>query len=359
MEQSEPEGINKEILKTLRKNRRVRRRFDLRSIDQQLIEFLSESGFDKRKELAISMVRAVLKKHGKENPLAAFSSRLSQIEIGIQQFSPYLRDHVTHSTYVFLLGLFFMNKVNKIEKKVQKPLSWKLAALLHDIGYPVELFARSTDDYLKRINALKTEIPQRSGSKRSRLHYAVNILGLEELSSGQNAFKLIENRLGEWGIELKLKKIFNQKLKRGIIDHGILSALVVLNIIDALYTRYNPEHLEESVVVEGIDWNIKFFRGEVLDAVTAIAIHNLLEKIVFEEAPLAYLLVLSDILQEWDRYSAGQRVYDPYSVKIEFSKDNIILCKLNLPEMKYREIKNVIEEKLKAKAFQIKCETKY
>ena len=345
---NEPEGINRTIYCTI-SNSSILEEFELIEAKNDIKYFLSEAIFENRREKAILISKKALGRHGKEKTLKPFLERLADIEIGVQQYNPVLRDHSTHQVYVFLLGLLFIQRLKLI--RIIDPLSWKISSLLHDVGYPLQLFSSSIKDYISLLREYKAEI----SNIRTQFGYSISLTGLEHLKfSDKDAFDIIENRLREWDINLNLRRIHSCYLKQGKINHGILSALIVLNLIDSLYAKYNPER-EEHKKVYGIDWGKRCFDTQILNAVSAISLHDLLDRINiihFEKSPLAYLLVLCDNLQQWDRYSLGQRTYDPFSIDIKFENKSII-CKLLLPKRRIREIRNAIK-KLQSKTWQLK-----
>jgi len=343
------EGINLDIFNSLKNNQKTWECFSLGPLDHRLAEFFSEPQPDR----AIPIIRNILQKHGKDR-LAEYAVRLAEIEIGVQKFNPRLRDHVNHSVYVFFLGLFLKNNIGQIKVK---PLSWKLAALLHDISYPIELFSRSIGEYLESVHSLKTEITQNVTPTQSKMPaHSILLKDFESLVSGKNAFELINTRLADWNLKLDLKSVYNRKMEGGIVDHGILSALVVLNVIDAWYFKYNPNALEESVIHDNLDWSRKYFHYDILDAASAIAVHNLTldelkTEICFEKAPLLFVLLFCDSLQIWNRNSPELQVYGPTSIKLGF-KENQILCGIDLSGEDFDKVRKDVE-RLGSKRFNI------
>lgn len=338
-EQRGLKGVNAEIFSTLANNRTLRRQLSLDPVINRLTMFLSEP----RVDLALSIIEEILRRHGKD-VLAEYMKRLAQIEIGVQKFNPRLRDHVNHSVYVFFLGLHLGSRLERIREI--KPLTWKLASFLHDVGYPIELFSTSTGEYLKKVHSLRINILQRNLQKLSAPTHMLHIRDFENLVSGKNAFELMSDRLKDWDISIDLKQIYEEKMKKGIIDHGILSSLIVLNIIDALYFKYNPQCLETRKVRENLDWSMKYFKHDILDAVSAIAAHNLTlgdlkSPIVLEKTPTLYFLALCDSLQVWNRFSPKLQVYTADSLHFEF-EGNQVLCTLAVSQSDFDRVQNEI-----------------
>jgi len=242
-------GTNKHIHDVVLSNRTILLNYKLTEVRGDIAGFLAETSFENRREKAILISNKALRRHGKGKSFHPFLSRLAEIETGVQRYHPTLRDHVTHSVYVFLLGLLFMSKLDSFNID---PLSWKIASLLHDIGYPLQLFSFSISKYLDLIHEYKLEISDQGSC--APIHYSTAIEGLEELLFSEvDAFTSIKRRLRTWGLDLDLKEIHQQNQNQGKINHGILSALIVTNIIDSLYAKNNRER-EMTKIVNNIDW---------------------------------------------------------------------------------------------------------
>ena len=104
-----------------------------------------------------------------------------------------------------------------------------------------------------------------------------------------------------------------------LIDHGVASGLLMLQLITMYYgVRYSfdsqPEGWKDPASwknfagpVEGIDYKPAFWWSGVLWGTFAAAVHNVQQvsgwaPLALDDDPLAYLGILVDILQEWDRY---------------------------------------------------------
>ena len=169
-----------------------------------------------------------------------------------------------------------------------------------------------------------------------------------------NSLDYLEQRLSEWDINIGLREIYNQNLNEGKIEHGILGAILSLKILDELYCVKNPGHYRTDAKVEREygssrrGWGRKHFDKEIVDACSAISIHNIIGdldnvNITYRSARLAYLLILCDSIQEWDRFSPGQRFYDPFSIRPTFRND-IPNIHLSLPNYKIDNINQVLSK---------------
>ena len=168
-------------------------------------------------------------------------TRLAEVEHAIKGIQRSQRDHVNHSLLVFALGLFISHRYQTRETATIVPLQWKLASLFHDIAYPYEIASNIASDYTNRINQTKNLI---SGTGRFREATSrTHPIGLERLSDKTNGLDLIQNCINSWDLDIDIKKEYNNKIKTNSICHGMISALTILNIIDYMYHKYNPERI--------------------------------------------------------------------------------------------------------------------
>jgi hypothetical protein len=140
-----------------------------------------------------------------------------------------------------------------------------------------------------------------------------------------------------------------------VLNHGILSALITINLIDSLYGKNNPQHARQKNI-DQIDWGRDCFEEQILPAVAAIGLHDILdrvESISLEDSPVAYFLVLSDALQQWNRYQPRKRICSPSSLFLEV-QDSQILCKLTVSKKRMQETDVV--RKLNSQIWKIKVE---
>ena len=260
------------------------------------------------------------------------------------------RDHYSHSVYVFALGLAIY-ETNELFRRIFKEFYgiigseeheaancflefWGLTALFHDIGYPFELPFEQMLSYFEVDN-------QERGKGRPYLacHDMESLIALDD--SAKAHFESLygmhfetTNALLAHGISLKLSAaygfeesylldVLNRKPTEPnrfgyFMDHAFFSAV-------RLYSE-----LVEELGVE------KLTRMHV-DALSAIVLHNSLFKfsIAFykddekrkaplcaELHPLAWLLMLCDELQCWDRTAYGRNSrteLHPMAAEFDFS----------------------------------------
>lgn len=240
------------------------------------------------------------------------------------------RDHYSHSVYVFILGLAIYNRNEIIRKAYQEYYRiadekeaahhymkyWGLAALFHDIGYPFELPFEQVKSYYG--NSIK-------GVPFVAYRGVQNYISLNEEEMVYYE-KLLGKSLGEKTINAVLAVNIADKLENvygcsaeticsemlapkpekpdafgGFMDHAYFSGVLLFKELEKMM---GMEEMTETY----------------LDALTAIVLHNSMYKFsvtnIRDEKrnipfdinlhPLAYILMLCDELQCWDRTSYGQ-----------------------------------------------------
>ena len=272
------------------------------------------------------------------------------------------RDHYSHSVYVFALGLaiyetnetfrrtfkkFYRISTKEDNREADRKAAclflkyWGLTALFHDIGYPFELPFEQVISYFE-VNKIK----RGKGSLYVAYHDLEFLTGISEDAAGR--FRRLYHRefrdimevlafditakLGErYGFtEEKMLDILQRKpVAPGdfgyFMDHAFFSAC-------RLYSE-----IEESVSAADIE---KLH----VDALSAILLHNSLFKfsisfykdkekrkapLRMEDHPLAFMLMLCDELQCWDRTAYGRNSrteLHPMAVDFDFHGGALHAC---------------------------------
>jgi len=208
-------------------------------------------------------------------PLYKVMSEIWSCEAMLYTVREGYRDHLHHVMNVCLLGMVLMEaglfeKLDPKWKQMTEDLkrrrrrNWMLAGLLHDVGYGLDLNRHMIPhlDFFKVCPSL------------SRFQ--------EDLAK---AFEDSEQNLCK-----SLKQWFSFGTLSGKLDHGIVSAMHLL------FLAHAGEDLEEDAKPSE-EWC-----EDICEAFEAIGKHNLEGiHIITGESPLAFLLLLCDHLQEWDR----------------------------------------------------------
>jgi hypothetical protein len=342
-------GIDNQIWQILTERHNLSADYELREMNDLIENFLNEGMPYKRIKLAQKISKRALRRHGKIK-LHPFLSSMVNIERGVQQFNTRLRDHISHSVYVYLLGLAFMEKYTYFREI--DPLSWKIAALLHDIGYPPEWFAYATRKYLDSV----CKASGISLTDNRRINCSLSINNIQTLEfCGTNTFELIDSKLGEWNIlqdthAIDMQRVFSNQLGQGKVNHGILSSLTVLKIVDHLYFKNNRLKYNERRDKDNLTWGVDSFSRQITPAVAAISIHAIIsdeiDNVNLEFSPIAYLLVLCDSLQLWNRYSVRRKMYSPNDISIDFQNNPHIKLGQNVENDDFTEVEDIVGNKL-------------
>ncbi len=258
------------------------------------------------------------------------------------------RDHYSHSVYVFALGLAIYETNENYRKAFKKFYGlrgenkaaiafleyWGLTSLFHDIGYPFELpfeqvmayyevnrQSRKIDAPLiayKNVSVL-TKISEEAQKQLTEV-YGRSFADTTELF----AHELYEKLHNPYGItEDEMRKVLTTKPTNPekftfFMDHAWFSAnRLFQELVNPIITKIKHEGEEDEIIKDYS--NLKKLNKTHIDALTAIILHNSLYKFSvtktykdsdiqmrMEWHPLAYLLMLCDELQCWDRTAYGR-----------------------------------------------------
>lgn len=274
---------------------------------------------------------------------------LSEFEANGSELLMKHRDHYVHSVYVFALGLAIYES-NAVYRSVYQDYYkltdeyqaathyleyWGLASLFHDIGYPFELPFEQVASYFELDGGRRENRPFVAyhvleslitfGEREKRL--LKEVYTSESFETINDLFAhLLTDKFGE------VYRITKEEMRECLtnrpskpeqfnyfMDHAYFSAIILFKkLFVEIGCELNAEHL---------------------DALTAILMHNSLYKfdiakirsadnIPFKPQlhPLAYMLMLCDELQCWDRIAYGRnskKELHPMGCEFELSTDGI------------------------------------
>ena len=283
---------------------------------------------------------------------------LSEFESNASALLMKHRDHYSHSAYVFVLGLSiyeaneYFRGVYKCFYNIENDNAaahhfleyWGLASLFHDIGYPFEIPFEQVKAYFVETGKQAAETGKEIKRQMSPNIAYVNMTDFNRLT------------------EAEKEAVANQSLYAGAVT---IYDLLAINIVRYLGDEYklNLDTLKETLKNKpekpdmfGNFMDHAFFSGTVLfrklveesdghplnpahiDALTAIMLHNSLFKFSVanykkndkplkpELHPLAYMLMLCDELQCWNRTSYGRNSRNevhPIWCNFSFDKNEI------------------------------------
>jgi len=313
----------------------------------KIVNFLKEKkDWGKKKAKAEILLRSIADQFGKGQIYTELiKNNLRIYEDAVKKTLPTHRDHFVHSAYVYLLGVYIFNKDSDYQQQVEsnfnsnQPLTkkngfdwrkefefrWTITSIFHDLAYPIEILAKQINDYQSKID-------RRNKSKEEK-SIGFDLFNFEEMISfeylqpldpllQQQHFKMRETsqyiyadnvfdilacnfqfKFLNYGYETIHKILadkFLKKVKSGEIDHGIMGSVILANWVHDLYLNNK--------------WDSEVFYCSIGDCLGAIALHTcqlwlpdlFKRKIVMAKHPLAYLLVLCDELQDWQRPSGEE-----------------------------------------------------
>ena len=280
---------------------------------------------------------------GENNPFTDIILVLEDYENTAANLIDNQRDHFVHAVNVFLTGLsiyisnsnyrsaFDTSILNGVYKDCYSTkheeffYRWGIASLLHDIGYPIEIVGNQINRFLKIVSDADGEdIRTKAKISYSNFDELNSIKKIQDVASFTRDFiaaypdsveinplkpiDLMAYRIHDsLGTDLMKTKndldYFTEKMaETGFIDHGFFSSIIVLKWYGSLIQLNN--------------FNSKYFYWPVLDSATAILLHNYFKNVIRKgdynhepmkptENPIAYLLILCDEAQEWNRVARG------------------------------------------------------
>lgn len=226
----------------------------------------------------------------------------------------YYRDHTEHQLRVAVLGDFLLEQdteqgillgiiaeLLEVDKILLKDKLWWIVGLIHDIGYPLSKMTTAVNwsllnQILKCYPQLDLEVVPMEVSLSQRGAQKKYLPLLEEGLS-KKARELLQMGAGfceplpvpqretfPGGNNGHPEYTFTSEIS---LDHGVIGALTLLRSLGT------PEELKANDEYDGY-----------LMAAKAIALHNFKDRLkdfIFDDNPLAFLLVLVDEMQEWGR----------------------------------------------------------
>lgn len=291
---------------------------------------INRSKFERRQKKSLEIIEKILNVHGKQD-IVYFLGKLASIEPRIQALQPWVRDHVVHAINTFLTGVYILEKVNFPpfkDARFDYPFMWKLCGPTHDLGYPVEIGHNLVKPFVDKMNDILDEI----NSPSPKLEPQIYPKNLEKLCGNWNANEIIQKRLTKWALGIDVEDYYEWLKKKNKTDHGVISALSQLKVIEAMYYKVNPRRKNEDIYQDDLNFNQRNFDLDLVSASAALFIHNIdlnyfgfSSKIRFDLSPLAFLLFLCDTFQEWDRYSENRPVYSGENFDIVCNHSEISL----------------------------------
>lgn len=254
--------------------------------------------------------------------LIAVVRRFLSIEEALYSIPKY-RDHFFHQIKVFMLGFCIVNALNRARRLDGTKLGtsygmklWFMTAAFHDIGYPFEKMERWLDGFIAGTLKSPEDDEQESvipvqfawGTLLGRRYHAYHLKRTCDAVCRQCLDPISEkeadcNPEGEGEVERQKQIVsrFMADLNRSVVsspDHGLYSSLILQNLLRGHVKDWEIDEVSTAIVLHN-------------ENVTKSA-HNSLGPLTFERNPLAFLLALCDLAQDWGRVKPiGMRASDP------------------------------------------------
>lgn len=281
-----------------------------------LLQFVDETDVARKANLAIENIRELIRPHQKFK-LPDTLERLYHLEGMLRQSDgeegglaffavQSSRDHVIHALNTYLLGLLLKDRL--IFPDIQEfDFQWKLAALFHDIGYPLEIAMKLINQSL--VDPLNELVS--SDLRGTNFSAKFELARFRKITTGEKSLNLLQDCIVRWDLNAKAQELYRSSTKDGKVKHGVISSLLLLAHIDLCYKEKNPTDRDDEYT--DASWGRSGFRNFVVPPCSAIMLHDAglenfkRKKIDKQQAPLAWLLRVADALQDWDRPKRGKR----------------------------------------------------
>lgn len=289
------------------------------------------------------------------------------------------RDHYSHSVYVFILGLAiyknnknvrnalngqFAEEIDDEKVSARKFLEyWGLTALFHDIGYPFEIPFEEIESYFGAGKNDRYKYPYISFNNMSYFTDIQKVVsriipGTDTESTVKRAelIKKMQSQVKKERGKVRTVDVIAHNINRRLsqrtypdaVKYGLSNERYIANILKGKpkrpgdYNYYMDHGLFSAQIIFseiiGLFDNVDVLTSNYeqwMDCITAIIMHNSLFKfslrrgvdgkkkpLELKEHPVAYLLMLCDELQAWDRTSYGRNsVKEIHAIDCEFTFD--------------------------------------
>jgi hypothetical protein len=338
------------------------------TIQRTVLSFLNDCSMENAIAVYESFFEAYwIGTQNESNPFIDLIRKMNLYERNAGRLLQKQRDHFVHSAFVFILGLqiFTQNEPYQsivthslLDKTIYKDCydtkyeeffyRWGIASLFHDIAYPLEITVKQVKTYvdfisnnpkavsssnlrvkmeimnIKDFNYLPTLEPSTEYldefKKKYPLYFERNLFDAIDIL----AFKLEDSLKVKYDTVKEHLENFSSKMNdEGFIDHGYYSALIILR-----WYYY---------LIENSNWNPAYFYYPIVDSASAILLHNYyrhglmnppfnLKLLKPQDHPIAFLLILCDELQDWNRTGYGEtdrHLFTPTDFDLSISNDRL------------------------------------
>ncbi len=289
------------------------------------------------------------------NTLTKYHEKYTDFEGLLYGGSPYYRDHIFHAIRTWMLGIFCLLSTDICEDGIplidrisidgekdgtlpfsmnffEKISMWTIAALCHDLGYPLEKSQQILD---KTNNMMSEFIPNSctwnnyafTGVQDNINDYIIKFISSKmkdrdlEVEETKESIKEDNDSIFYGRVQPKYYLKYSKSLEK--FNHGIISSVIVYKML--LYFIEADFNLNDDYLFNQEEARQFYIRREIL---RAMASHTCFDIYNMKVTTLSSLLFICDELQEWGRKS-WQDLYVggmPDKVKLtinEFSENHI------------------------------------
>lgn len=276
------------------------------------------------------------------------------------------RDHYSHSVYVFMIGIAVFSHNKSLQRAFYKKYCptltddrrknaeflrlWGMVSLFHDIGYPLEIAHQQIQAFFQHLHFSSHSL---FVSYRSWEHKDDS---LKEPEKADDAIPFLSfapedieklsgyDEKGQQSINYYLAVQLYQRMNKVYCESfGKTEDQVIKDIFDMLQqkTADSPKYMDHAyfsgvILLKTLLTSDCTITAEDMDVITAILLHNSMFRHYFNRChtpltidygqPLAYLLMLCDELQCWDRTAYGQnsrKEISPWDFDLAFHDDKL------------------------------------
>lgn len=288
--------------------------------------------------------------------LENYHNRYTQFESLLYGASEYYRDHVFHSVRTWLVGVFcllhgeetsrfidkiqidgvaedepFANKINQLEKLSM----WTIAALCHDLGYPLEKSQQILDrtkNMMKEFVSNPTVFSNFSfnGIQDNINEYIVKFMStkMKRIEKNETAETVYNGR-----IQPKYYLKYTKSLEKN--KHGIISAIIIYKML--LYFLESDFNLNDDYIYNTEDARQFYIRREILRSISS---HTCTDIYNVKNTTFSSLLYLCDEMQEW-----GRKSWNDLYTNVNPSAISLTIEKYDVDAIEYKEDINMVEIK--------------
>lgn len=270
----------------------------------------------------------------------------------------YYRDHFLHEFQVYLLGAIIIDSLydevaGDFRKKYSAEIedAWLAAAAYHDFNYNIERYETWTKDFFKKTLNFK----EPDESNPAQLNLEKSFIRENFLFTTKRICNDLDCSIDSVTIRFFYERAVTER------NHALLSALSLIKLLhrNSSLDQKAISHAASTIVCHDED-NWKYFCGykkSRKEYEKKFASKIICKEMEFKKNPLPFLLIFSDVVQEWGRVGRGYEETQPVLEALTINNSEIIV-ELSMRDDESLKIKrnelNRVKKLLKDPRFAIK-----